>query len=173
MVFRFQLASASYPNRNTSMWPPQLSAMRAACLAAEFLGTSVLAFTVGCNVLSNQTPVAWEIASIACALLVSRLYTRPHQLMGGMKGFVFAWCWRFYIELILQFFLFLLSVTAVGFNVLNPKTPKTARILLPTTKAMMSVFGPISGGHFNPSVSVASPLDRIGVWEVWWMNQKG
>lgn len=67
--------------------------MRPASAAAELLGSFVFAFTVGCNVLSGnvlETPMGWEIASIACALL-----------------------------------------------------------------AMMAAFGPVSGGHFNPAVSVA------------------
>eukprot|EP00434_Breviolum_minutum_P010304 symbB.v1.2.009093.t2/scaffold573.1/size222803/2 len=68
--------------------------MRPAAVSAEFLGSAVLSFTVGCNVLSSPS-FSWEtssreIASIAAALL-----------------------------------------------------------------AMTSAFGPISGGHFNPSVSVA------------------
>mmetsp|Transcript_82244 Transcript_82244/g.130009 ORF Transcript_82244/g.130009 Transcript_82244/m.130009 type:complete len:465 (-) Transcript_82244:65-1459(-) len=48
--------------------------MRPASAAAELLGSFVFAFTVGCNVLSSnvlETPMGWEIASIACALLAT------------------------------------------------------------------------------------------------------
>merc|ERR1719262_1258164 len=47
-------------------------------LCAEFIGTFLLVFTVGCNVL--LAPPAWGVTSIACVLMVS-IYA-----LGGVSG---------------------------------------------------------------------------------------
>merc|ERR1719191_448192 len=51
-------------------------------LTAEFIGTYLLVFTVGCNVLTSKNPVAsnWTATSIACVLMVS-IYA-----LGGVSG---------------------------------------------------------------------------------------
>eukprot|EP00444_Apocalathium_aciculiferum_P008178 CAMPEP_0183417040 /NCGR_PEP_ID=MMETSP0370-20130417/24166_1 /TAXON_ID=268820 /ORGANISM="Peridinium aciculiferum, Strain PAER-2" /LENGTH=396 /DNA_ID=CAMNT_0025600591 /DNA_START=130 /DNA_END=1317 /DNA_ORIENTATION=- len=72
-------------------------ASKVSALLAEFVGTYVLVFTVGCNALS-QSPAVWAPTSIACALMV-----------------------------------------------------------------MIYALGPVSGGHFNPAVSLAIGLaDKFG-----------
>eukprot|EP00420_Gonyaulax_spinifera_P038669 CAMPEP_0197881130 /NCGR_PEP_ID=MMETSP1439-20131203/8715_1 /TAXON_ID=66791 /ORGANISM="Gonyaulax spinifera, Strain CCMP409" /LENGTH=461 /DNA_ID=CAMNT_0043500717 /DNA_START=81 /DNA_END=1466 /DNA_ORIENTATION=+ len=71
-----------------------------AALLAEFVGTFMLVFTVGCNALS-QSPAAWAPTSIACTLMV-----------------------------------------------------------------MIYCFGTVSGGHLNPSVTIAAGLARKFPWHM-------
>merc|ERR1719409_2620445 len=47
---------------------------------AEFIGTYLLVFTVGCNVLTNSGAANWAASSIACVLMVS-IYA-----MGDVSG---------------------------------------------------------------------------------------
>jgi len=49
-------------------------------LCAEFIGTFLLVFTVGCNVLADATGGVWAATSIACVLMVS-IYA-----LGGVSG---------------------------------------------------------------------------------------
>lgn len=60
---------------------PEPSTMRAK-LVAEFLGTSILMFSAGCNVLSGKK--VWGTTSIACSLMVSIYALGASPAPGGV-----------------------------------------------------------------------------------------